>query len=122
MRLPEDVLAVILGLLRHLPSLMAARLVCRLLRKVSYLVITRLHIAAGVTLPDLTTAAQLEALPCLTSLCLHGDLQDRGDLLALPCFAQLLRELDIVLNSNTPQATRVFSAELKIATGSRGFR
>lgn len=88
--LPEEVLRIILGHLCHLPSRMAVRLVCRLLRKVSSSVIISLYVddsslAARHRRPGI--AQQLAALPDLTKICLYGKVLERGNLLALPQFA-----------------------------------
>lgn len=121
--LPEDVLAVILGHLCHLPSLLAVRLVCRVLRKTSYYVITSLNIDKASLDPKRQRpgiAEQLAILPCLTKLRIyeHDEVLERSDILKLPQFASLLQELTIGRSYSSAgfQAVSSFCEAVKAAT------
>lgn len=109
LQLPEEVLALILEKLAHLPALMAARLACRRLREVSYSIMTSLNINADA--PDTRLGpllGKLNALTLVTKVCLHGNVVYRTDLLQLNPLMSVLRELDLRQSSCSPTAIQAF--------------
>lgn len=121
--LPDELLQEILGHLRHLPSFLAARLVCRRVCMVSYPVITNLNIY--LDLPNFGrhrpgVLKQIATLSCLTRVALHGRVLDKSHLLVSTGFAELLRHLHICPTNCTSKKAKkkekVFCAHLADAT------
>lgn len=119
--LPEDVLMIIVGNL-PLPSLMAVRLVCRLLRKVSIYAISSLDLY-GYFDKGPAVNQKLQALQGLTRLSFSGEIRQLGSLLKeCPKCTSLLREFcisqgfDYLIDTSQACAFEAFATELTALT------